>query len=143
MKTTIVQDICEGRLEAAIAYRSDLVIAFADHDPINRGHLLICPVQPYESLLDLPANVDEEIQRVAKVLYARVMEHYQPDGISFIQNNGAFNELTHYHLHLFPRYHGDQFGWSSSELGIQSVEALKKEILPICIEPTQVQTGCK
>lgn len=136
MKTTIVQDICEGRIDAAVVYRSDLVIAFADHDPINHGHLLICPVQPYESMMDLPTHVDSEIQRVAKLLYARVMEHYQPDGISFIQNNGAFNELTHYHLHLFPRYHGDKFGWSSSGLGVQSVAELKKQIAPLCIEQT-------
>jgi len=45
-----------------------------------------------------------------------------------LQNNGEFNELSHYHLHIFPRFEGDQFGWKSSELGIQSMEKLRESL---------------
>lgn len=36
---------------------------------------------------------------------------YKPDGITILQNNGVFNELTHYHMHVFPRYQSDGFSW--------------------------------
>jgi diadenosine tetraphosphate (Ap4A) HIT family hydrolase len=28
-----------------------------------------------------------------------------------MQNGGEFNDVGHYHLHIFPRYQGDGFGW--------------------------------
>lgn len=130
---TVVQKIYKGEIDAAVVYRSTAVIAFADHDPINYGHVLICPVHPYHSFIDLPLDIHEEIQHVARELYTRIQQHYQPNGISFIQNNGDFNELSHYHLHLFPRYHDDQFGWTSSNLGLQPLEALQRSITPLII----------
>lgn len=28
-----------------------------------------------------------------------------------MQNGGSFNDLDHYHMHLYPRYKDDGFGW--------------------------------
>jgi histidine triad (HIT) family protein len=44
---------------------------------------------------------------LAKLLKAQ----FQPDGITIVQNGGKFNDLTHYHMHVFPRYESDGFGW--------------------------------
>ncbi|EPW8050260.1 HIT family protein, partial [Vibrio alginolyticus] len=33
-----------------------------------------------------------------------------------------------YHLHIFPRFHGDQYGWVSSELGIQTMDKLRESL---------------
>ncbi len=126
--TTIVQQIISRDIEAVITYESEQVIAFADHDPINYGHILICPIEPYESFIDLPALVHDEIQNVARDLYSRIASKFNPDGISFFQNNGKCNELDHYHLHIFPRFDGDQFGWSSSDIGIQNIEVLRESL---------------
>ncbi len=125
---TIVEQIVSREIEAAIVYESENVIAFADHNPINFGHILICPIAPYESFLSLPVEVELEINQVARKLYKRIEVAFKPDGISFIQNNGEFNELSHYHLHIFPRFKEDGFGWLSSELGIQSVEQLRESL---------------
>lgn len=125
---TIVEQISAREIDAVIVYESEHVIAFADCNPINFGHILICPVSPYQSFVELPKQVNDEINRVAKYLYQRIENAYQPDGISFMQNNGAFNELSHYHLHIFPRFHGDKFGWQSSDIGIQSVERLRESL---------------
>ena len=125
---TIVEQIVNRDIEAVIIYESTDVIAFADHDPINFGHILICPTYPYESYIDLPENVLFEIHSVARDLYKRIEDVFKPDGISFIQNNGKFNELSHYHLHIFPRFNDDQFGWQSSGLGVQSIEKLRESL---------------
>lgn len=29
-----------------------------------------------------------------------------------MQNGGEFNDVGHYHLHIFPRYTDDAFGWT-------------------------------
>lgn len=89
------------------------------------GHILICPIQQYKSYIELPIEVHNEINEVAKDLYRRIEVAFQPDGISFLQNNGQFNELSHYHLHIFPRFEGDKFGWTSSGLGVQSLDKLR------------------
>nr|AKN40482.1 Bis(5'-nucleosyl)-tetraphosphatase (asymmetrical) [Vibrio tasmaniensis] len=65
---------------------------------------------------------------MARDLYQRIERTFEPDGISFIQNNGKFNELSHYHLHIFPRFNGDKFGWKSSEIGVQSIEKLRESL---------------
>ncbi|WP_434565687.1 HIT family protein [Vibrio chagasii] len=125
---TIVEKIVRREMEAVIVYESDDVIAFADHNPINFGHILICPTHPYANYIDLPEGVLTEIHSVARQVYRRIEEAFKPDGISFLQNNGEFNELSHYHLHIFPRFKGDQFAWQSSELGIQSIEKLHESL---------------
>jgi len=125
---TIVEQIVNREIEAVIIYESTDVIAFADHDPINFGHILICPTYPYESYIDVPENVLFEIHWVAKDLYKRIEDAFKPDGISFIQNNGKFNELSHYHLHIFPRFNDDQFGWQSRGLGVQSIGKLRESL---------------
>lgn len=123
---TLVEHIIAGDIPATIVYQSPAVIAFLDHDPINEGHILICPVAPICNFPDIPTDTMQEIYRVAKALYRRLETKYRPEGISFIQNNGACNELDHFHLHLFPRIAGDGFAWSSYGLGLQRPDQLTK-----------------
>ncbi|GIC78627.1 HIT family protein [Moritella sp. F3] len=125
---TIVTKIINREIDAVIIYESENVIAFAAHDPINFGHILICPTTPYETLIDLPAYVHDEITQVARDLYQRIELAFKPDGISFLQNNGKFNELSHYHLHIFPRFDADKFGWQSGDIGIQSIDKLRESL---------------
>lgn len=125
---TIVEQIVSRKIDAVIIYESANVIAFADHDPINFGHLLIAPTLPYENFIDVPEPVLAEINAVARSLYLRLDAKFSPDGISFMQNNGKFNDLGHYHLHVFPRFDGDQFGWHSSHLGLQNINDLRQSL---------------
>ncbi len=63
---TIVEKIVAREIDTVIVCKSEFVIAFADHDPINLGNILICPIQPYESFIDLPRVIHNEINDVAK-----------------------------------------------------------------------------
>ena len=125
---TLVEQIVSREIDAVIVYESAKVIAFADHDPINFGHLLIAPTFPYENFIDVPESVFAEINAVARSLYLRLDAKFSPDGISFIQNNGKFNDLGHYHLHVFPRFDCDKFAWRSSQLGIQNINDLRQSL---------------
>lgn len=38
------------------------------------------------------------------MLLSLLQKVYKPDGVTVCQNGGVFNELTHYHMHVVPRY---------------------------------------
>lgn len=64
---------------------------------------------------------------VSKKIVAAIKEIYQPDGYSIMQNGGEFNDVGHYHLHIFPRYKGDGFGWTyGSEVKNVNAEIAKR-----------------
>ncbi len=52
-----------------------------------------------------------EVMNTVALLSAAIKELYKPDGISVMQNGGYFNDVKHYHMHVFPRYKHDGFGW--------------------------------
>lgn len=99
-------------------YEDEMVMAFMDMDPINEGHVLLVPKEHY-------LDVDEVLSHlmiVSKKIAAALKEVYNPDGYSIMQNGGEFNDVGHYHLHIFPRYKGDGFGWTYGE-SIKEVSA--------------------
>ncbi|WP_445946461.1 HIT family protein [Shewanella sp.] len=126
---TLVEQIVRREVDAVILYETDNVIAFLDHDPINLGHVLICPKKPYHDFIDVPEDVMTEIWLVTRAIYRKIVSKYSPDGVSLLQNNGDFNELKHFHLHLFPRYYDDGFSWMSAEMGRQSMVKLQAEAI--------------
>ena len=49
---------------------------------------------------------------VSKKIVAALKEIYHPNDYSIMQNGGEFNDVGHYHMHIFPRYAEDGFGWT-------------------------------
>ncbi|CAG7659233.1 HIT family protein [Paenibacillus allorhizosphaerae] len=97
--------------EANIIYENDLVTCILDIAPLNEGHMLILPKQHYHEVDDLDEITANEIMKTSRLLVKLLKSHFQPDGVTILQNNGKFNDLTHYHLHIFPRYDSDGFAW--------------------------------
>ncbi|MGQ0829251.1 MAG: HIT family protein [Bacteroidota bacterium] len=119
-------DIISGKTSAEIIYQDELVICFMDIYPINHGHILLVPKTHYPDLFDLPDNIASHIINVSKKLSRNLKEVYSPDGITIFQSNGYFNEIGHYHMHLFPRYKNDGFRFSYPEIE-RKKENLKSE----------------
>ena len=124
---TIVEQIINREIEAVIIAESSQVIAFLDHDPINRGHVLICPKKPFRDFIDVPEELMAEVLEVARDIYRKIVKKYSPDGITFMHNNGSCNELGHFHLHIFQRFENDGFEWLCSEIGVQNIEQLEAD----------------
>jgi len=47
-----------------------------------------------------------------------------------MQNGGRFNDIGHYHMHIFPRYNGNGFGWCYNE----EIKQINKDIVKIIKE---------
>ncbi len=49
---------------------------------------------------------------ISKKIVSALKAVYSPNGYSIMQNGGEFNDIGHYHLHIFPRYQNDGFAWT-------------------------------
>lgn len=107
--------IANGQLAARIVYEDEMCMAFLDADPIAEGHLLLIPKEHYCDADEIPEPLFQHIMGISRQLVATLKRTYSPDGYSMMQNGGSFNDIGHYHLHLFPRYAGDGFGWNSTD----------------------------
>lgn len=47
--------------------------------------------------------------KASKIISKAIKKLFQPDGITLFQNGGIFDELTHFHMHIVPRYEGQNF----------------------------------
>ncbi|KAB2442873.1 HIT family protein [Bacillus luti] len=85
-------------------YEDDYVTCFLDHEPFYPGHTLIVPKQHVLEVDELDDVVAKSIMDASKIIAKSIKALYKPDGITICQNGGIFNELTHYHMHVVPRY---------------------------------------
>jgi diadenosine tetraphosphate (Ap4A) HIT family hydrolase len=90
-------------------YEDDYVTCLLDHMPFNEGHTLILPKKHYMDVDDLDTKTANAIMSASKLISKSIKTLYQPDGITICQNGGIFNELTHYHMHIVPRYKNQSF----------------------------------
>lgn len=95
-----------------LVYENEHVSCVLDIAPFNEGHVLILPKQHYLDIEEIDSDTAYAIMDASKKLSITLKEVFHPDGITICQNGGVFNDLTHYHMHLIPRYKGDGFTWS-------------------------------
>jgi diadenosine tetraphosphate (Ap4A) HIT family hydrolase len=103
-------------------YEDEMVMAFMDMEPINEGHILLITKEHYLDVDEIPDEVVSRLMIVSKKIVKALKEVYHPEGYSVMQNGGQFNDVGHYHMHIFPRYTGDGFGWAYGN-GIKNVNA--------------------
>ena len=77
---------------------------FLDHEPFYPGHTLIVPKQHVVEVDELDDVVAKSVMDASKLIAKAIKALYKPDGVTVCQNGGVFNELTHYHMHVVPRY---------------------------------------
>ncbi len=110
------------KLVTDFVYEDESVMAFMDMDPINEGHILLVPKEHYLDVDEIPDETLSRLMIASKKIVSALKDVYKPDGYSVMQNGGAFNDVGHYHMHIFPRYKDDGFGWTYGE-GAKDVNA--------------------
>ena len=95
-------------------YEDDKVAAFVDLQPVNTGHLLIIPKYHAPYMKDVDTETLQHIMAVAKEMNAALRRSkYQCEGVNLFLADGeaAHQEVFHLHLHVYPRFKGDDFGF--------------------------------
>ncbi|MGN4630882.1 HIT family protein [Bacillus cereus group sp. MYBK29-1] len=85
-------------------YEDEYVTCFLDHEPFYPGHTLIVPKQHVVEVDELNDVVAKSVMDASKLIAKAIKALYKPDGVTVCQNGGVFNELTHYHMHVVPKY---------------------------------------
>ncbi|HUR79053.1 MAG TPA: HIT family protein [Acidimicrobiales bacterium] len=77
--------------------------------PRNHGALLVVPRQHHENVFDLPVALGAPIQQAVRDAAYALKAALRCDGISTRQHNepAGNQDVWHYHVHVFPRYDGD------------------------------------
>lgn len=96
-----------------IIYKDDLVTAFIGSIWVgqnNPGHPLIVSNGHFENVYDMPKEVGHRIFEVSQKVAIALKKVRKCDGVTFRQNNepASSQHAFHYHLHLFPRFVGDE-----------------------------------
>jgi Diadenosine tetraphosphate (Ap4A) hydrolase and other HIT family hydrolases len=107
--------IAQHEAHAHIIYETPQLSCFLDIDPINEGHILIIPKLHCANIDELPEETAIEIMRATQRISSALTRTYHAPGYSIMQNGGDFCDFGHLHFHIFPRYHGDGFGWTFGE----------------------------
>jgi histidine triad (HIT) family protein len=103
----VICQIVAGDLDAAIVLRTDEIVAFLDHRPVFKGHVLVAPVQHVDTLLDLPVDLMQPLVIAAQRIAAAIMTTLDAQGTFVAINNVVSQSVPHLHVHVVPRTKGD------------------------------------
>ena len=104
-------EITAERAPASIVYQDDRLMAFMTTRPFTVGHTLIVTRKHCASLGDLDDATGAHLFRTT-LLVARAIRKsgLRCEGINLLLNDGEpFQEILHLHMHVFPRFQGDNF----------------------------------
>ena len=104
--------IVETSVPSSVVYRDAVVMAFMDIRPVNTGHVLVIPLKHFTELSDMDETTGMRLfqitMRVQKAIRASGV---RCEGVNLFLADGeaAFQEVFHVHMHVFPRFKGDDF----------------------------------
>lgn len=106
MADTIFGKIIRGEVPCHRIYEDDKVLAFLDVNPISRGHTLVIPKEPAETLDALSDDAAAAIGRVLPRLSRAVLAATGAPAFNVLQNNKplAHQAVFHVHFHIIPKY---------------------------------------
>ncbi|MBV5328215.1 MAG: HIT domain-containing protein [Chlorobium sp.] len=89
---------------------NDYAFAIMDGFPISLGHALVIPKRHLASPFEATREEREALFDLLELVKTELQEKHNPDGFNIGINDGtaAGQTVMHLHIHLIPRYAGDQ-----------------------------------
>jgi histidine triad (HIT) family protein len=127
----VICQIVSGELDAAVVARDEEVIAFLDHRPVFKGHVLVAPTRHVDNLLTLPRNLMVPLLTMAQRVAAAIGAALGAQGTFVAINNVVSQSIPHLHVHVVPRTKGDGlrgFFWPRTHYAAGEIETYAKLI---------------
>ena len=107
--TDIFSKIISRELPAYIVHEDELVLAFLDIYPINKGQVLIVPKNKFVNIFDGDPETLAHMMKVAQKIAQGLVSGLKADGINILMNNGmaAGQEVEYAHMKVIPRTTND------------------------------------
>lgn len=93
-----------------IVHANRLAVVIQDAYPVSRGHTLVLPRRHVGSFFELESPERDAVFELLDVARRDLNQTLHPDGYNIGINDGsaAGQTVPHLHVHLIPRYNGDQ-----------------------------------
>ena len=132
MADTIFKKIIAGELPCHRVYEDAQVLAFLDINPLSRGHTLVIPKEPAETLEQLSDDSAAALGRALPRICRAVIAATGVREFNVLENNGrgAHQMVAHVHFHIIPKpnpQEGLGVGWPAGKIGTDA-EALATRI---------------
>ena len=104
--------IISGEESARVVYETEDVVAFFPLAPATRGHTLVVPKRHVADILSLDMALGSTLMSAVVLLGRALKMSLQPEGLNVITSAGeaASQTIFHLHIHLVPRWRGDEMG---------------------------------
>jgi histidine triad (HIT) family protein len=124
--------ILADELPATIVAEDERTISFMDIAPATRGHALVIPRTHAVDLLSVDPEDLAAVANAAARLAGRMKERLGADGVNLLNSCGAaaWQTVSHFHLHVIPRYDGDplRLPWVPAAGDLSEIAAAGQEL---------------
>lgn len=105
MAETVFTKILRGEIPCHRIYEDAAVLAFLDVNPLSRGHALVIPKEPAETIDQLSDDAAAALGRVLPRIARAVLAATGARAFNILQNNGAaaHQAVFHVHFHIIPK----------------------------------------
>lgn len=102
--------LANGDIPTNTVYEDEDFRVILDASPATKGHALILPKEHFANLYEIEDETLAKAAKLAKKVIIREKEALGCDGYNIVQNNGeaAGQTVFHFHMHLIPRYAGEE-----------------------------------
>lgn len=123
-------NIVNGTIPADIVFENDKNLCFIPKDMEVKGHLVVIPKKHYLDIFEIPAEELSEVIKTVQEMSNLVKEKLGATGVNILNANGvgAQQSVGHFHMHILPRYKGDNLDcWPVlPDCNLDKKEVLKK-----------------
>ncbi len=120
--------IAAGEIPSGTIYEDDDFRVIFDRGPAAKGHALILPKSHVANIYEINDELLSKAISLAKKMAVKMTDILKCDGFNIVQNNGeaAGQTVFHFHIHLIPRYKGDdaKMGWKVHDITDQEIADL-------------------
>ena len=109
MEDCVFCKVVRGETPSTKIYENDNFFSILNINPIAEGHGLVLSKKHFETMLDLPSSLGEELLDCIKKTAVKLIEKYNAEGFNVFNNNKevAGQIIKHIHFHIIPRKKGD------------------------------------
>lgn len=126
--------LANGEIPTNTLFENDHFRVILDASPAAEGHALVIPKNHFANAFEIDDETLAEAAQIAKKTAEKMKEVLQPDGINILQNNGeaAGQTVFHYHIHVIPRYKGDdkdvRITWKQNSFTEEEMENIRQSL---------------
>jgi histidine triad (HIT) family protein len=128
----ILCEISAGQSLASLVYEDEHVFGIMSLDQPNPYKVLVIPRAHVETIYDLSEDQAARIFQAAVKIACAIRDASGCEGLNVVQSNGreGQQDVFHFHLHLVPRFHGDNIliSWEDRRAERDDLDRMAEEI---------------